>query len=305
MANVGRTQNKGVELSLNGVILDNYNGWSWDAGINLYANRNKLVSLASGQDRDEGNQWFVGYPIDALFDYKNIGLWQEGDPYLKILEPSGNVGMIKVEYTGEYNDDGTPKRAIGAADRQPMSTEPDFLGGFNTRVAYKGFDLNVVGAFKCGGILISTLHSSTTGYLNLLTGRNGNVKVDYWMPDHTDAKYPYPKGVLSGDGPKYSSALGYFDASYLKIRTISLGYNFDPKKLAGAGINKLRLYVTVQNPFVLFSPFSKEAGGMDPETNSLGDENVAVTSNIPSRLLTIGTNAPSTRNYLIGLNLTF
>jgi TonB-linked SusC/RagA family outer membrane protein len=305
MANIGRTQNKGVELSLTGVILDNYNGWSWDAGINLYANRNKLVSLASGQDRDEGNQWFVGYPIDALFDYKSIGLWQEGDPYLNILEPSGNVGMIKVEYTGEYNEDGTPVRAIGAADRQPMSTEPDFLGGFNTRVAYKGFDLNVVGAFKCGGTLISTLHSSTTGYLNLLTGRYGNVKVDYWMPDNTNAKYPYPAGLLSGDGPKYSSTLGYFDASYLKVRTISLGYNFDPKKLSGIGISKLRLYLTVQNPFVLFSPFSKEAGGMDPETNSLGDENVAVTSNIPSRLLTIGTNAPSTRNYLLGLNLTF
>jgi hypothetical protein len=89
------------------------------------------------------------------------------------------------------------------------------------------------------------------------------------------------------------------------VRTISLGYNFDPKKLTGVGINKLRIYLTVQNPFVLFSPFSKEAGGMDPETNSLGDENVAVQSNIPNRLLTIGTNAPSTRNYLLGLNLTF
>ncbi len=47
-ANVGETQNKGWELSLNGVILDNFNGWTWEAGINLYSNRNKLVALASG-----------------------------------------------------------------------------------------------------------------------------------------------------------------------------------------------------------------------------------------------------------------
>ena len=53
MANIGSTQNKGFELSLNGVILENVNGWSWDVGVNIYANRNKLKSLASGADRDE------------------------------------------------------------------------------------------------------------------------------------------------------------------------------------------------------------------------------------------------------------
>ena len=78
MANIGKTQNQGVELSLNGVILDNLNGWTWDAGINLYANRNKLVALASGQTKDETNWWFVGHPIDVIYDYEKIGLWQAG-----------------------------------------------------------------------------------------------------------------------------------------------------------------------------------------------------------------------------------
>lgn len=304
MGNVGASENKGIELSLNGIIIDNLNGWTWDAGINLYANRNKLTKLASGREVDESNWWFVGYPIDVIYDYEKIGLWQEGEPYRDILEPAGNAGMIKVRYTGEFNADGSPVRAINSEDRQILSVEPKFQGGFNTRVAYKGFDFNVIGAFKKDGILISTLHSSN-GYLNMLNGRRNNVKVDYWTPENTGAKYPKPGGISSSDNPKYGSTLGYFDASYLKIRTMTLGYNFDNNSvLDNLGVDRLRMYVSVQNPFVLFSPFHKETK-MDPETNSLGNENAAVTDFYRSRLLTIGTNSPSTRNYLIGISLTF
>ena len=184
--NVGRTQNKGIEISLNGVIVQK-NDWTWEAGLNIYANRNKLISLSSGMERNEGNWWFVGHPIDVIYDYEKIGLWQEEDPYRDILEPGTNtLGMIKVKYTGDYNDDGTPTRAIDASDRQVMSMLPDFQGGFNTRVGYKGFDLSMVGVFQRGGLLNSTLYGGG-GYLNLLNGRNGNVKVDYWPPENTGA----------------------------------------------------------------------------------------------------------------------
>ncbi len=301
-ANVGQTQNKGFELTLNGTILDNVNGWTWEAGVNFYTNRNKLVALASGQTRDEANAWFVGHNINSIFDYEKVGLWQDKDQYLSILEPGGNVGMIKVKYAGEYNADGSPKRAIGPADRQIIDTDPDFQGGFNTRVSYKGFDLSMVGVFKSGGILVSTLYGSS-GYLNLMTGRRGNVKVDYWTPDNTDAEYPKPGGIMSSDNPKYGSTLGYFDASFLKIRTISLGYDFSRNLIKNKDL-RMRMYFTVQNPFVLFSPYHKESG-MDPETNSYGNENAAVTTSYQRRILTIGTNSPSTRNYVLGVNLTF
>jgi TonB-linked SusC/RagA family outer membrane protein len=304
MANIGETENNGFELSLNGVILDNLNGFTWEAGVNLYANRNKLLSLASGEERNLGNWWFVGYPIDVVFDHKKVGIWQASDPYLDILEPGGNVGMIKVEYTGEYNPDGTPVRDIGDGDRQPQSLEADFQGGFNTRLAYKGFDLSVVGAFKSGGLLISTLYGGT-GYLNNLSGARGNnVDVDYWTPENTGAKYPRPGGANASNNPEYANTLGYFDASYLKIRAITLGYDFNRKWLKAAGVGRLRLYATVQNPFVLFSPYHSESG-MDPETNSFGDENQSVTTQLQGRLPIVGTNTPTTRNYLFGLSLTF
>ena len=300
-ANIGETQNKGFEISLNGTILDNVNGWTWEVGINLYSNKNKLVSLASGQTRDEGNGWFVGHNINAIYDYERIGLWQADDPYRSILEPGGNDGMIKVKYTGDFNADGTPVRAIGGDDRQILDVEPNFLGGFNTRVAYKGFDLNLIGSFQSGGILVSTLNGSSS-YLNLMTGRRGEIKVDYWTPENTGAKYPAPSGVLSGDNPKYLSTMAYFNGSYLKLRNISLGYDLSQYLIKIPDV-KMRLYFTVQNPFVMFSEFNKEMG-MDPETNSYGNQNVA-TGGYNSRILTVGFNAPSTRNFIFGVNLTF
>lgn len=311
--NIGNTENKGWEFSLNGIIIDNKNGWNWEAGINFYQNRNKLTKLATDDPdgRDEGNLWFVGYPIDVIYDYEYVGLWQAGDPYMDILEPGGNVGMIKVKYRGDaskgdFKEDGvTPSRSIGADDRQIMSMEPDLVGGFNTTVGYKGFDLTVIGAFQIGGKLISAIHSSN-GYLNMLSGRRGQLDVDYWTEDNTGAKYPKPGGIMSSDNPKYGSTLGYFNAGYLKCRAITLGYNFENlKAVKDFGISRLRLYATVQNPFVLFSPFNNESG-LDPETNSWSNENTAVGYNFGShRMPIVGFNTPSTRNFIFGLNVTF
>ena len=308
MANVGKTRNTGFEFSLNGVILDNKNGWTWDAGINFYFNRNELVALASGAKQDINNRWFVGHPIDVIYDYKKIGLWQEGDPYLNILEPGGNVGMIKVEYTGDYNADGTPTRQINTDDRQIMDMEPDLVGGFNTNVYYKGFDFSLIGAFQIGGTLISALHSNI-GYLNSLDGRRGQIDVDYWTETNTDAKYPRPGGVSSSNNPKYGSTLGYFDAGYLKVRAITLGYDFARfKAVKDFGISKLRAYFTVQNPFVLFSPFTNECG-LDPETNSITNDGITAVSmegyTGAHTLPIVGYNTPATRNFLFGINLTF
>ncbi|WP_228851425.1 SusC/RagA family TonB-linked outer membrane protein [Aegicerativicinus sediminis] len=312
-SNIGEVQNKGFEATLNATIIDNPDGFSWDVGVNVYTNQNEIVSLATGVDEDEGNLWFVGSPINVIYDYDRIGLWNETDPdfqYLSILEPGASgPGMVKVRYTGDYNADGSPTRAIGADDRVIIDPTPDFQGGFNTRLAYKNFDLSMVGTFQSGGTLVSTLYSSS-GYLNLLTGRQNNVDVDYWTPTNTGAKYPAPGGIQSGDNQKYASTLGYFDGSYLKIRTLTLGYNFSQDLLERIGIQRLRLYATAQNPFVLFSPFHDESG-LDPEITNSGvvngnRQNTAVnTGNISPGIPTIGTNVPSTRNYLLGLNITF
>ena len=96
----------------------------------------------------------------------------------------------------------------------------------------------------------------------------------------------------------------------MKIRAITLGYNFDNLKcIKDFGISRLRLYATVQNPFVLFSPFNNESG-LDPETNAWANDNS--TSAVPvdgytgkHKMPIVGYNTPVTRNFIFGLNVTF
>ena len=339
MDNIGKTQNKGWEFNINATILDDYNGLTWEAGMNMYSNKNELIELASGAERDEGNCWFVGHPINSIYDYENIGLWMPEDFYYqpdgyaqsygKTLEPGGDAGMIRVKYTGDFDENGMPTRNIGPADKQIMHIDPKLNGGFNTRFEWKGVDLTIIGAFQVGGKLISTLHSGN-GYLNLLSGRRGNVDVEYFMAEregrastlkikqdasgnymvqNRNAKYPDPNARRDGDNVAYASTLGYFDASYCKIRTITLGYNLKSNGnavLDEIGIKKIRVYGTIQNPWVIASKFKKETG-LDPETNSFGNENVATatTTYKANSVLTVGTNTPSTRTFLVGLNITF
>ena len=314
-ANIGSTQNRGIEFSLNGTIIDTRD-WKWEAGLNIYANRNKLVSLASGSEEDKDNRWFVGMPINCLYDYEYDGLWQEPDgkteaekarqlAIMKKLQPGATPGDIKVKYHGEYDENGMPVRAIDENDMRPINADPKFLGGFNTRLQYRNWDLTVIGNFQCGGILISTLHGSN-GYLNMLTGRRGQIKVDYWTEKNTGARYPRPGGLNSNDNPLYGTTLSYFDGSFLKIGTITLGYNFDKiPALRRAGIDKLRVYATAQNPFVFFSPFHSESG-LDPEPNARGnDGSFQANAGFLYRQKVVGTNTPNTRNFIFGINITF
>jgi hypothetical protein len=312
MVNMGETANSGFELSLNGSVLKNYNGWDWDIGFNLYANSNEILSLASGSTYDKGNGWFVGQPINVIYDYKKIGIWQTGEDPTPYEGSTGKVGMIKVEYTGGYNADGTPTRVIGQGttleddDRQFLgSADPDFAGGFNTRVGYKGFELSLVGTFKSGGLLISSLHSQTS-YKNLNNGRYGQISIDYWTPTNPTNAYPMPAGPESTNNPKYASTLAYFDASYCKISTITLAYNFKPEWLKKINVDRLRLYVMAQNPLIFASPYYTETG-LDPQPNSGGRENQSVAENsvVPSRIYIVAYNTPATRNFLLGLNITF
>ncbi len=309
-ANIGATQNRGLELSLNGTIIDK-GDWTWTAGMNIYANRNKLVALADGTTENKGQAWFVGYPLNCIYDYEYDGLWQEGDPYMDILEPSAEVngmkqaiGSIKVKYHGDYNADGTPTRAIDSNDQVPISAEALFQGGFNTNLKWRNWDLSVIGSFQAGGILLSSLHSSNS-YLNMLSGRRGQLDVDYWTPTNKNAHYPRPGALNSSDNPKYASTLAQFDGSFFKIRTITLAYSFHKlPALRRAGIDNLRVYATLQNPgLVLFSEFTRQTG-LDPETNANSGSTASGRPG-PGRLSYVGFNTPNTRNFLIGVNLTF
>jgi len=317
LTNAGETENRGFELSLNAKIIEDLNGFSWDFGLNFYTNKNKITKLASGQTYDKGNGWFVGQPIDVVYDFKKTGIWQSSEASeVAKYESNGQVGMIKVEYTGEYDQNGDPVRYIQEGttleddDRQILgSLEPDWQGGFNTRFGYKGWDLSLIGSYKQGGILVSGIHSGAS-YLNLNNGRRGQIETDYWTENNPTNAAPRPGGPSNGDNPKYVSTLAYFDASYIKISNITLAYNFKKEWLENLNIERLRVYVTAQNPFIFGSDYYKETG-LDPVPNSGSNDAStqavvgARAEGVTDRVNVVGYSTPATRNFIFGVNLSF
>jgi TonB-dependent starch-binding outer membrane protein SusC len=167
--------------------------------------------------------------------------------------------------------------------------------------------LSIVSFFKSGGKLVSLIHMPVS-YLNTNNGRRNSLKVDYWTPEHPSGTYPQPGNQNTAEVNDFGNTLGFFDASFWKFRTISLGYTVNTKFLSSLGGKNARVYFTCQNPFTLFSPY-RDAGGLDPEptgtgaqTNSAG---LKTNSGIQDRVLTVGANTPSTRNFIVGLNVTF
>ena len=97
------------------------------------------------------------------------------------------------------------------------------------------------------------------GYPFFLNSRVNQLKVDYWTPTNPTNDFPQPDA--GGMAYMYTSTLTYRDGSFIKIRTIDLGYNFPNKWLGKSGIQSLRAYVSAQNPFILWSPLVRDGLG--------------------------------------------
>jgi TonB-linked SusC/RagA family outer membrane protein len=300
LENVGETQNRGIEVTLSANILSSVSGFNWDVDLNYYMNREEIVALQdTSVKRDIGNGWFVGEPIDVIYDYTKIGIWQSNES-MDALMMGFFPGQIKLK---DLNDDGR----ITEEDRSVIGHyEPDWIAGMTNRFHFKGFDASVVLYLRVGGTLVSTLHQPNS-YLNMLQGRRSGIKVDFWY-SYVDSETGdtisnptnnYPKPDVTYQNPYYGSTLGYFDATYLKVRSINLGWTVPQKWISKTGISSLRVYVTAQNPFkAFFSPYV-DAGGLDPEPTGRGGSDTAGLGN----RLTVGANTPPTRSILFGINL--
>nr|WKN35741.1 TonB-dependent receptor [Tunicatimonas sp. TK19036] len=311
--NVGESENKGVEFSISSVnITDNSSdgrGFRWTTDFNFYLNRGKITYLAGGVDRNINNGWFVGQPIGAIYDYEKIGIVQTGDTELPDGFEPGEI-KIKDQITVDTDGDGVADATdgvINADDRIVLgSPQPTWAGGMTNSFSYKGFDLSFVLFWKVGGTLVSTVYQANqSNPINNLEGRRNGPRVDYWTPENPTNEFPQPG---TGQQPDYGSTLGYYDASFMKVRSINLGYNIPETWFGNSGISSLRVYVRAQNPFQAFFSDYVKMGGIDPEpTQSLnaGDNTTTNTPGFGEGSLVVGLNTPPTRAILFGVNLKF
>jgi hypothetical protein len=151
------------------------------------------------------------------------------------------------------------------------------------RFGFKGFDLTVVAFARIGSTLNSSLYGGN--FVNTYQGTYNNLKADYWTP--TNGQNEFPKPNSASTNPLNRSVLSYFDGSFVKIRTLSLGYNLPQTLIQRIGARSIRLYATASDPFILFSPYRKQ-GGIDPEGAG-----------------TVGIDTPPVRSFLFGLNVSF
>ena len=252
-ANIGKTQGRGVELTLNTVNVTNRD-WQWttDLTYSFYRDRWK--------ERDPNWKPAVyekaDDPIRAWFSYQSDGLLQPGEKapeHQKSLLP----GQIKLkDLSGE---DGKPDGMLNNYDMVYMGTsDPAFLFGFNNTVRYKSFDLNVYFYGEVNRLRSNSYYE----YFGMLgspgvsaQGFNASkMTLETWHHDYQDTKYPNPIMSDFSNGDYYVKKI-----SYIRCRNITLGYVLPvSSKIA----NRVRLYTDINNPFVL-----SNWSGVDPETD--------------------------------------
>ena len=257
--NVGSTRNRGWELTLSANIINSNNGFVWDVDMNVFSNNEEIVELFQGTTDDIGNGWFIGHPINTYYDFVFDGIWQadEADE----AETHGQLpGQVKIKDVNGRDDDGNLTNEadgqLNGDDRAIIgSTVPFWTGGITNRLSYKGFDFSMLIYSRQGQSLRSNYHNFSG---NNWEGRYAHMNFNYWTAENPSNEYPKP---TQGGGILYANAMRYFDGSFVKIKNITLGYDFALNIIKSDAISGCRLYISATNP-VIWSDYDT----VDPET---------------------------------------
>ncbi len=269
--NVGEVHNEGIEFLIG--WREQIGDFNYGVAVNVAHNKNKLIKYSdeSTYESDGSNVRSIlyplrheeGHPLYSFYLVKSDGIFQsdeEAQAYTKdgvMIQPNAVAGDIKFI---DYDDDGD----IDSDDKQFCGDYyPDFTYSININLGYKNWDCSMMfqgvqNVEVFAGWKYSTLQP-IQGY-NLLADAQ-----DYWSESNTGADIPYAKFVDSNGN--YTTASDWYleDGSYLRLKTMTIGYTLPSNILTRVGISKLRLYCTGQN-LLTFTNYS----GFDPEVGEYG-----------------------------------
>ena len=260
MDNVGKVRNMGVELAVDGAIV-NRKEWSWTAGINLGLNQNRVLELPDGDDivmnRGDVNQIIrEGEDVYSWYMPKWLGVDSEtGLPMWEKINEDGSVETVNL-----LNQ--ATQQIVGVAS-------PAFSGGLNTNVRWKNLTLSASGNFVVGNKIYNKNREQMdsdgayTG-LNQMSIDNG-LGWSRWEQPGDNATHPELLAARS-DGANGTSSRYLEDGSFFRLRNVTLSYNLPKAWIQKVRMSDARIYVSGDNILTL-SKFS----GMDPEVRLDGD----------------------------------
>lgn len=271
--NIGSTRNKGIEIAINSNNITN-KAFTWTTALTFARNKEKITELPNGNviADDYRNSLILGESPTIYYDYVKLGIWQLGEE-TEAAKFGAIPGDIKIaDLAG--GADGKPDGKITSADRTVIGTRvPKWTGGLANDFKYKGFDLSVLFIARVGQWISSDYYAK---YVR--TGAENGARIDYWTPENPTNEYPRPHATRPST---YVTTLTEREASFVKLRNVTLGYTL-PKAISNRfRIDNLRLYVSGKN---LYSFTNLK--DFDPEGEGVIDR-------------------PLNRLYVAGLNVTF
>ena len=278
MKNIGKIRNSGWELTLNTVNIQTKN-FKWSSNFNIAFNKNKVLELAENQTALLTSAYFdqnynaqptyiskVGYPMGMMYGYIYEGTYKYDDFY-----NSGGTYTLRPDvpaYTGETNTQpGMPKYKdvngdgkIDSSDRTFIGRgQPIHTGGFTNDFSYKGFDLSIFFQWSYGNDI---LNANRLFFENVNGKKDLNQFASYadrWTPENPESDIP---AATKSSSNQVVSSRVIEDGSFLRLKTVTLGYNIPTKYTQRWKIANARVYVAGQNLWTLSS-----YSGYDPEVS--------------------------------------
>ena len=278
MKNIGKIRNSGWELTLNTVNIQTKN-FKWSSNFNIAFNKNKVLELAENQTALLTSAYFdqnynaqptyiskVGYPMGMMYGYIYEGTYKYDDFY-----NSGGTYTLRPDvpaYTGETNTQpGMPKYKdvngdgkIDSSDRTFIGRgQPIHTGGFTNDFSYKGFDLSIFFQWSYGNDI---LNANRLFFENVNGKKDLNQFASYadrWTPENPESDIP---AATKSSSNQVVSSRVIEDGSFLRLKTVTLGYNIPTKYTQRWKIANARVYVAGQNLWTLTS-----YSGYDPEVS--------------------------------------